>query len=103
DRPERGQRSVAALLASTGALSAAAAMLVVPGLGGHAAQTSPRGLSLGLDWLHLAAGSIWLGGLVGLLVLWASLDARNRVAALAICVPRFSTVAFVSVMVLIGS
>jgi copper transport protein len=103
DRPERGRRSVAALLASTGALAAAAAMLVIPGLGGHAAQTSPRGLSLGLDWLHLAAGSIWLGGLVGLLVLWISLRASDRVAGLAICVPRFSAVAFASVMILIGS
>jgi copper transport protein len=103
DRPEREQRSAAELLATMGALAAAAATLVVPGLGGHAAQTSPRGLSLGVDWLHLAAGSIWLGGLVGLLVLWISLEASKRVAGLAICVPRFSTVAFFSVMVLIGS
>ena len=77
DRPERGQRSVAALLATIGALSAAAAILVVPGLGGHAGQTSPRALALGLDWLHLAAGSIWIGGLVGLIVLWFSLEART--------------------------
>ena len=34
---------------------------------GHAGQTAPRGLSLLLDWLHLVSGSIWLGGLVGLL------------------------------------
>src|SRR5207237_7622108 len=64
DRPERPQRSTAELLALVGAGAAAGAALLVPGLAGHAAQTSPRWLSLGLDWLHLAAGSIWIGGRV---------------------------------------
>jgi copper transport protein len=103
DRPERPQRSVAELLALTGALLAAAACLVVPGAAGHAAQTAPRGLSLAFDWVHLAAGSIWVGGLVGLLVLWRSTAELLRVAALSFVVPRFSNIAFVSVMLLIGS
>src|SRR4029079_8115748 len=64
---------------------------------------SPRGVAVGLDWLHLAAGSVWVGGLIGLLVLWASLPAARRTAGLVVCVPRFSTVAFVSVLALIGS
>src|SRR5207248_2742161 len=50
DRPERRQRSLAALLALAGALGAAAAVLLVPGTVGHAGQTSPRGLSLAFDW-----------------------------------------------------
>ena len=33
-----------------------------------------------LDWLHLVSGSLWLGGLVGLLVLWRALPADRRVA-----------------------
>jgi len=103
DRPEREQRSIAELLAVTGALAAAAASLVVPGLVGHAAQTSPRGALLLFDWLHLASGSIWVGGLIGLLVLWRSLPVARRVAGLLVCVPRFSNTAFVSVLVLIGS
>ena len=103
DRPERERRSVAELLSVTGALLAAAACLVVPGLAGHAAQTSPRGAMLAFDWMHLTAGSIWVGGLMGLLVLWASLPATRRVAGLVVSVPRFSNVAFVSVLVLIGS
>ena len=37
------QRSVAEILALTGALAAAAATLVIPGLSGHAGQTAPRG------------------------------------------------------------
>ena len=103
DRPKRPQRSVAELLALSGALLAAAACLAVPGAAGHAAQTAPRGLSLAFDWLHLAAGSIWVGGLVGLLVLWWSTAELLRVAALSFVVPRFSDVAFASVVLLIGS
>jgi len=103
DRPEREQRSIAEILSLTGALAAAGAALLVPGLAGHAAQTSPRGAMVLFDWLHLAAGSVWVGGLIGLLVLWRSLPAARRVAGLVVCVPRFSNVAFVSVLVLIGS
>ncbi|HVN60200.1 MAG TPA: copper resistance protein CopC [Gaiellaceae bacterium] len=103
DRPRREHRSIAELMATWGALAAAAAVLVFPGTSGHAGQTAPRGLSLLLDWLHLASGSLWLGGLVGLLVVWASLSAGSRVAGLAVTVPRFSNVAFVSVLVLIGT
>ena len=103
DRPERGQRSVAELLSLGGALAAAGAVLLIPGIAGHAAQTSPRGWSLLFDWSHLSAGSLWIGGLIGLLVLWGSLPAARRVGGLVVCVPRFSNVAFVSVNVLIAS
>jgi copper transport protein len=103
DRPDRPRRSVAGLLSLWGALLAAGALLLVPGAAGHAAQTSPRALALAFDWLHLAAGSLWVGGLVGLLVLWSSLPAPRRTAGLVVCVPRFSNAAFVSVVVLLGS
>jgi copper transport protein len=103
DRPDRERRSIAEILALTGSLAAAAAVLVVPGLSGHAAQTSPRGAMLLFDWLHLSAGSIWVGGLIGLLVLWRSFPVTRRTAGLVVCVPRFSNTAFVSVLVLIGS
>ncbi|HSC73008.1 MAG TPA: copper resistance protein CopC [Gaiellaceae bacterium] len=103
DRPQRERRSIAELLSIAGAFAAAGAVLLVPGLAGHAAQTSPRGAMLLFDWLHLAAGSIWVGGLLGLLVLWWSFPVARRVAGLVVCVPRFSNAAFVSVLVLIGS
>jgi copper transport protein len=103
DRPQRPRRSIAELLSLTGALVAAAAVLLAPGLSGHAAQTSPRGASLLFDWLHLVSGSIWVGGLAGLLVLWRSLPVARRVAGLMVCVPRFSNTAFVSVLALVGS
>ncbi|TMM08528.1 MAG: hypothetical protein E6F98_16145 [Actinobacteria bacterium] len=95
DRP--GRRSVAALFASWGALLAAGAAIIVPGAAGHAAQTSPRWAALLLDWSHLAAGSIWLGGLIGLLLL------ARRGRSFMVALKRFSNSAFVSVMVLLGS
>jgi copper transport protein len=101
DRPDRERRSVAELASITGAGLAGAAVLMIPGASGHAAQTSPRGLSVVLDWLHLLAGSLWLGGLVGLLVLWFAV--RGSVAVLSVVVPRFSNVALVSVLVLLGA
>ncbi len=103
DRPEREHRSIAEIVATSGAVIGAAAVLVMPGASGHAGQTSPRGLSLLVDWLHLVSGSLWLGGLLGLLVLWASLPAARRIAGLSLAVPRFSNLAFGSVVVLIGS
>jgi copper transport protein len=103
DRPEREQRSVAELLALPAALGAGLAALVLPALAGHAGQKSPRGLSLPLNTAHLTAGSIWLGGLIGLVVLWFSVGRAGRAAALAYVVPRFSVVAFCSVLLLIGT
>ena len=103
DRPQRDRRSLAELLATTGALLAGAAVLIVPGLAGHPAQTSPRGLAVLLDWLHLLAGSVWLGGLLGLLVLAASLPATVRRSGLVTCATRFSPVAVASVIVITGT
>lgn len=103
DRPDRERRSIAELLATGGALLAAAAATLVPGIAGHAAQTSPRALSVAFDGLHVASGSLWVGGLIGLLVLWGSIGAARRLAGLAICVPRFSNVALTSVIVLFAT
>jgi copper transport protein len=86
-----------------GVVAAAAAVVLIPGTAGHAAQTSPRGLAVALDWLHVASGSLWVGGLAGLVLLWATLPHARRVAGLAVVVPRFSNVALVSVAVLLGS
>ena len=103
DRGASRLRSVAELVALAGAGLAAGAVVLMPGAVGHAAQTTPRTLAVALDWLHLAAAAVWLGGLIGLLVLWRSVPAVRRTAALAVCVPRFSNVAFVSVALLLGS
>ena len=103
DRPMRPQRSVAELLSLGAALAAGASALALPGLAGHAGQLSPRGLALPLDAVHLAAVAIWLGGLIGILVFWLTVRREGRVGALSVVVPRFSAVAFCSVLVLIGT
>jgi copper transport protein len=100
DRPQRARRSIVELLALGSALGCAAALLLAPGLAGHPAQTSPRAVALALDWAHLTAGSVWFGGLVGLLVLWAAARRGRRTRALATVVPRFSRVALAAVLVL---
>ena len=103
DRPERPQRSIAELLALDGALVAAASALFSVSLAGHAGQTSPRGLALTLDSVHLAGGSIWIGGLIGLLVVWATLGSGLRLAGLQVVVPRFSRVALASVLLVLAT
>jgi copper transport protein len=103
DRPEREHRSVVELLALPSALAAGVATLLLPALAGHAGQKSPRGLSLPLDMAHLGAVAVWLGGLIGLVVLWLSVGRAGRSAVLAYVVPRFSAVAFCSVLLLIGT
>ena len=103
DRPDRATRSVAEVASVAGALLAAAAVLLLPGSAGHAAQTSPRGISVALDWIHLVTGAVWIGGLMGLIVLWGSVTASERIGALSVVVPRFSNVALVSVVLLLAS
>jgi copper transport protein len=103
DRPEREHRSVVELLALPAALAAGAATLLLPALAGHAGQKSPRGLALPLDVAHLGSVAVWLGGLIGLVVLWLSVGRAGRSAVLAYVVPRFSAVALCSVLLLIGT
>ena len=69
---------------SAGRCSPRARCCSCPGSSGHAAQTSPRAWSILFDWSHLSAGSIWVGGLIGLLVLWSSLPAAQRIAGLVV-------------------
>jgi putative copper export protein len=103
DRASRPVRSAAELLATGAGLVAAGAVLAIPGIAGHASQTSPAALALALDWAHLVCGSIWIGGLLGLLVVWFGTPVVRRRASLALVVPRFSAVAFVAVLVLLAS
>jgi copper transport protein len=93
DRPERPRRSVAEILATAGALLAGVSTLLIPGVSGHPSQTSPRGLAVALDVVHLSAGAIWIGGLLGLLLIGKA-EARRAL-------PRFSTVAIGAVLALL--
>ncbi len=74
--------------------------LVLTALGGHAAAyTSP--VPVAMDIGHMAAGSVWLSGLV-LLAALTDFGGQSRLApgALGLVVPRFSALALVSVAVI---
>lgn len=65
-------------------------LLMTPGLSGHASTRDLVPLALASDLVHLAAVSVWLGGLVCLL---ACVLPRRDAAEMASVVPRFSLLA----------
>lgn len=76
------------------AMSAAAAgLLLVPALAGHAWTTSPRWLAVVADATHFAAAAVWVGGLAALA---AVVPGSPAAAALT---RRFSSVALAAVAV----
>jgi copper transport protein len=85
-----------------------AALLVTYTAAGHASAVADRTwLALTADWLHLVAGTIWIGGLIqlvlGLFPALAALDTSERRAVLAGSIRRFSFLAGLSVVVLIAT
>lgn len=48
----------------------ALAALGAVAISGHANSADPRAAALINDWVHLAAGSVWLGGIAWLLLVW---------------------------------
>lgn len=98
-----GLQAVGVLLALTGrrppvAAAGALVAVVAAAVVGHTRAYEPVPLMVVTDMLHLAAGTAWLGGLVGLALALRALSGRERDAALALS--RFSTVA-ASVLVLL--
>ncbi len=87
---------------SWGALSLL--LLATSTFSGHAAVADPRTVALVNDLVHLAAGAVWLTGIVILAVYlpdtWRGADASDRLQVLAPSVLRFSTVALASFAVL---
>lgn len=86
-------------------LALGAPLLVLTSLNGHPASTDPIWLSVLIDGIHLMATAAWIGGLVavGLALLPAMCQwpEPERLRILGHVVPRFSTLALVSVEVLI--
>lgn len=77
-----------------------AGLLVTPGLAGHAGSGDLVPLGVAADLLHLAAISVWLGGLA---VLVTCVLPRPEPAELRQVVPRFSELAFEAVVVVVIS
>jgi copper transport protein len=89
-RPSGAATVVAGLLA--------AGLVVTPGLSGHASVSGP--ISLVADAAHVQAAGVWTGGLA-FVVLGLVLTRDRRWELAATSVPRFSTMAVVSVAILI--
>ena len=77
--------------------------LAAPALTGHTRATSPEALVIAVDVLHLLAGALWLGGLVGIAIVLA--DRASRDGTGAVVVSRFSAWAagILAVLVVAGS
>jgi copper transport protein len=83
-------------------LGLGAALLLTFSLGSHAAaQPQGAALATAADWLHLAAGAVWLGGLLPLAGA-LTMARRNPQAAPspALLVPRFSRLALAAALTL---
>jgi copper transport protein len=76
--------------------------VTAPAFTGHTRAATPEALVIGVDVLHLAAGSLWLGGLVAIVLVLGDLA---RGDAGAVVLGRFSTWAagLLAVLVLAGS
>ena len=62
-----------------------------PALTGHSRSFSPQAPVIALDVLHVLAGSVWLGGLVGLAITLPAISGRGTQAAQTLS--RFSAIA----------
>ena len=93
----RARHLVAALLVG---IATAAVGFGLVALGGHAAGfDSP--VPLFVDLVHLAAGGVWLSGVVGLV--WLALVKPVEPGVLGSIVPRFSAVALVAVALIVAT
>jgi copper transport protein len=85
----------------------AAALLLTIGLAGHAGTLPPVALNLGADLVHLLGVAVWLGGLLGLVILafpaTRRMEETERVSLMAPVVSRFSDMAMVAVAVIVAS
>lgn len=73
------------------ALAAAVVAVSAPALTGHSRAETPEWLVVAADMLHLLAGAVWLGGLVGLVIVLPELVGRGTLAGDVLA--RFSGVA----------
>jgi copper transport protein len=87
-------------------LVAAVALPLTTSLNSHAAaERTDTELHVFSDWLHLVAGSIWIGGLLQLVLLTPAVLSltERRAPFLAALIPRFSQLALVSVTVVVAT
>src|SRR6185295_19287062 len=93
---ETERRLPQGLLAAGGVVGVG--LLATPGLAGHAATQDLVPLAIVSDIVHVAAVSVWLGGLT---LLAAAVLPRRVADELAVVVPHFSRVAFGAVITIL--
>jgi copper transport protein len=90
------------------ALALVAALAAVA-VGGHANSAHPRALALLADWLHLVAGTMWVGGIAQIAATWvpgiSRLSWQQRRQLIATVLERFGRLALpaAAVVVLAGA
>ncbi len=89
----------AVVLRGYAAATAALVAVAAPALTGHTRAAEPVALSVAADALHLVAGAVWLGGLVGLALTLPRLAGPPATAL----VSRFSTLAAGVLVALVAS
>ena len=82
------------------AILAGVALCATPGLAGHASAGPHTLMAMVADTVHVSAAAAWIGGLAALLVL---VSQNTETDAMAPAVRRFSGVALVSVVALVGT
>ncbi|WP_409181722.1 copper resistance D family protein [Amycolatopsis sp. VS8301801F10] len=97
---QRGERAARSAGWRVGAGVVAAGLLRTTGLTGHSAESARPLLSQLADFGHLAGVCAWVGGLA--MLLFGVLSRRDP-GELASVVPRYSKLALVSVLVVIGA
>ncbi len=84
-----------------------AVLVVAPALSGHAASQSPKGVLVPANVIHVAAMSIWVGGLVALVTALPratrTLAPGDRTRLLSAVLTRFSTFALIAVAALLAT
>ncbi|MGH4023749.1 MAG: copper resistance D family protein [Pseudonocardiaceae bacterium] len=95
----RGEQAAQSVAWRVGALVVCGGLLRALGMSGHSAE-QPDALVLGIaDFVHLTGISLWVGGLAVLLL---GVLPRRRPEELASVVPRYSKLAFGSVMAIVA-
>lgn len=94
----RGEQAARSLAWRVGAVVVAAGLIRTLGMAGHTAER-PDALVLGMaNFVHVTGVSLWLGGLVVLLL---AVLPRRRPEELATVLPGYSTIAFGSVLAIV--
>ncbi|KAA1397399.1 copper resistance CopC/CopD family protein [Aeromicrobium ginsengisoli] len=97
---QRGEHVVRELPWRVAALVVGAGLIRTTGMNAHATQGAQPTWGAAAEFLHLVGISAWVGGLT---IMTVCLLPRRSIAELERIVPKFSTIAMVSVLVIVSS